>query len=58
MQNCVALSTAESEYIAAGSCVAQIFWIKQQLLDFEITFSEVLVKCDNTNAINISKNPI
>ena len=32
-QNSVALSTAESEYIAAGSCVAQVLWLKQQLLD-------------------------
>jgi len=30
----VALSTAEAEYIAAGSCCAQILWLKQQLADF------------------------
>ena len=28
-QNSVALSTTEAEYIAAGSCCAQILWIKQ-----------------------------
>ena len=28
-QACVALSTAEAEYIAAGSCCAQILWIRQ-----------------------------
>jgi len=28
-QACVALSTAEAEYIAAGSCCAQSLWIKQ-----------------------------
>jgi len=27
-QACVALSTAEAEYIAAGSCYAQSLWIK------------------------------
>ena len=27
-QNCVVLSTTESENVAAGSCVAQILWIK------------------------------
>ena len=27
-QNCVVLSTTESEYVAVGSCVAQILWIK------------------------------
>ena len=57
-QNCVALFTTESKYVAAGSCVAQILWIKQQLLDFEIVFSKVPILCDNTSAINISKNLI
>ena len=57
-QNCVTLSTAESENVAAGSCVAQILWIKQQLLDFEIVLSKIPILCDNTSAINISKNPI
>jgi len=33
-QACVALSTVEVEYIAAGSCCAQIMWLKQQLADF------------------------
>ena len=33
-QACVALSTAEAEYIAAGSCCAQILWLKQQLRDY------------------------
>jgi len=33
-QVCVALSTAEAEYIVAGSCCAQILWLKQQLANF------------------------
>ena len=57
-QNCVELSTVESEYVAAGSCVAQILWINQQILDFGITFSKIPIKCDNNSAISISKNPI
>ena len=57
-QNSVALSTAEAEYIAAGSCCAQILWIKQQLEDFGIKLNETPIKCDNTSAINLSKNPI
>jgi hypothetical protein len=35
-QNSVALSTAEAEYIAAGSCCAQALYMKQQLEDLEI----------------------
>ncbi|KAL8112245.1 hypothetical protein AgCh_019805 [Apium graveolens] len=35
-QTSVALSTAEGEYIAAGSCCAQILWMQQILQDFAL----------------------
>ena len=54
----VALSTAEAEYVAASACCAQILWIKQQLHDFGIEQYHIPLYCDNTSAINISKNPI
>ena len=57
-QNCVALSTAEAEYIAAGSCCAQILWMKQQLSDFGLNLTKIPIKCDNTSAINLTKNPV
>ncbi|XP_038989467.1 uncharacterized protein LOC120113034, partial [Phoenix dactylifera] len=57
-QNSVALSTAETEYIAAGSCCAQVLWIKQQLEDFGIKMDNIPIKCDNTSAINLTKNPV
>jgi hypothetical protein len=57
-QNSVALSTAEAEYIAAGSCCAQVLYMKQQLEDFKLKFDHIPIRCDNTSAINISKNPI
>ena len=57
-KNYVALSTTEAEYIAAGSCCAQILWIKQQLSDFGVTMHNVLIFCDNTSAINITKNTV
>ena len=55
-QNLVALSTAEAEYIAASLCCAQILWMKQTLTDFNLIFEHVPIKCDNSSAINISKN--
>ena len=55
-QACVALSTAEAEYIAAGSCCAQICWLKQQLSDFGLKVTKVPLFCDNTSAINLTKN--
>ena len=57
-QNSVALSTAEAEYVAAGSCCAQILWIKQQLKDYGESQNKIPIKCDNTSAINLTKNPI
>jgi len=57
-QACVALSTAEPEYIAVGSCCAQILWIKQQLEDFGVKMRKVLLLCDNTSVINLTKNHI
>jgi len=54
----VALSTAEAKYIAAGSCCAQILWLKQQLADFGLQISKVPLMCDNTSAINLTKNQI
>ena len=57
-QNSVVLSMAEAEYIATGLCCAQILWMKQTLSDFDLSFEHVPVKCDNTSAISISKNPM
>ena len=57
-QNSVALSTAEAEYVSIGNCCAQVLWIKQQLNDYGINFKTVPIKCDNTSAINLTKNPV
>ena len=32
--------------------------MKQTLSDFNLFFEHVPIKCDNTSAINISKNPV
>lgn len=57
-QNSVALSTAEAEYVAVGNCCAQVLWMKHKLLDFRFKYDHIPIKCDNTSAINISRNPI
>ena len=57
-QNSVALSTAEAEYISAGSCCAQLLWMKQTLLDFGVKFDEILLLCDNESAVKIATNPV
>ena len=57
-QHSIATSTAEAEYVAAGSCCAQILWMKQQLLDYGVECKEVKIMCDNTSAIAITQNPV
>ena len=55
-QNSVSLSIAEAEYIAAGSCCTQLLWMKKLLHDYGIPQDTICVFCDNTSAINLSKN--
>ena len=57
-QHSVTLSTAKVEYVAAGSCGTQVLWIKHQILDYSIDLGNVPILCDNTSAINLSKNSI
>jgi hypothetical protein len=57
-QNSVALSTAKAEYISAGSCCAQLLWMKQTLLDYGVKFKEIPLLCDNKSAIKIANNPV
>ncbi|KAG9442590.1 hypothetical protein H6P81_018444 [Aristolochia fimbriata] len=56
--NSISLSTAEAEYIAAGSCCGQLIWMSQMLADYGISSGALIVYCDNTSAINILKNPV
>jgi hypothetical protein len=57
-QNSVALSTAEAKYILAGSCYAQLLWMKQTLLNFGVKSEEILLLCHNESAIKITTNPV
>ena len=57
-QSSIALSTAEAEYVAAGSCCTQILWLKAQLRDFGVSLSTTPLLCDNTSAINMTKNAV
>lgn len=49
----------EVEYIEAATCCTQILWMKQTLQDIHVTYKDsIRIFCDNTSAINISKNPV
>ncbi|KAI3681369.1 hypothetical protein L6452_36163 [Arctium lappa] len=57
-QNSVSTSTAEAEYVAAGSCSSQILWMRNQLLDYDLQLSKIPIYCDSTSAIAIANNPV
>jgi hypothetical protein len=57
-QNSVVLSTAEVEYITAGSCCTQILYLKQSLVDYNIKLGSVPLLCDNKSVVKIAKNPV
>ena len=57
-QNSVSLSTTETEYIATRSCCSQLLWMKKLLSDYGIAQDTMVVYCDNSSAIDISKNPV
>ena len=53
----ISLSIAKAEYITVDSCCTQLLWM-QKLLYYGIHQEHLTIYCDNTNAINISKNPV
>jgi hypothetical protein len=55
-QNSVALSTAEAEYVTAGSCCAQLLWMRQTLKDYGYTMNHISLLCDNESTIKITYN--
>jgi hypothetical protein len=55
----MSLSTAKEEYIATTSVLAQVLWMKNTLKDIIGSYDErISILCDNTSAINISKNSV
>ena len=57
-QNSISLSTTEAGYIVVGSCCIQLLWMQKLLHNYGICQEHLTIYCDNTNAINISKNPV
>ena len=59
-QRCVALSTAESEYVAMASAAQESVWLRQliiKLTDSSTVDSPTLMYEDNQSAIAMTKNP-
>ena len=56
LQNCVALSTTEAEYIAANEAGKEMFWMKRFLQELCLMQDKYVVHCDSQSAIDLSKN--
>lgn len=57
-QACVALSTAEAEYIALASTVQESLWMQQLLSDLKKEpVKQMVIFEDNQSTISMSKNP-
>ena len=58
-QASVAISTCEAEYLAAGSCVQEILWLRQLLSELHMApQSPTPLAMDNKSAIAFIANPI
>lgn len=57
-QPCVALSTAEAEYIALSAAVQEALGMKQLLIDLNVNIETPMTIYENNKAaISMSKNP-
>ncbi|KAJ4744606.1 Gag-Pol polyprotein [Rhynchospora pubera] len=56
LQDIVALSSTESEYVALTEAVKEMLWLKRLLAQFGLKQMEYVVHCDNQGAIHLSKN--
>nr|GEY05539.1 hypothetical protein [Tanacetum cinerariifolium] len=56
-QNCVSISSEESEYVTVFGCCAQVLWMRTQLTDYSFFYDKVPIYCDSKSAIAISCNP-
>ena len=57
-QNPISLPTVEAEYITARSYCLKLLWMKKLLSDYGISQDTMIVYCDNSSIIDISKNPV
>ncbi|GKC42599.1 retrovirus-related pol polyprotein from transposon TNT 1-94 [Tanacetum coccineum] len=55
-QDCMALSTAEAEYVSLSACCAQVIWMRTKLTDYGCHFNKIPIYCDSKSAIAISCN--
>lgn len=56
-QQCIALSTTESEYVSAASAAKDIVWLKRLLTECDRVDESYTLYMDNMSAMKLVKNP-
>lgn len=56
LQECVALSTTEAEYIVAIEACKELLWMKKFVEELGLKQERYIVFCDNQSAIHLGKN--
>ena len=58
-KSCVALSTAEAEYVAACSTSCEVVWLRKLLSDlFDLQLNATCIYFNNHICVNLSDNPV
>ena len=58
-QYCVALSIAETKYVAACSTSCEVVWLRKLLSDlFYLQLDATCIYCDNQSCVKLSENPV
>ena len=58
LQQTVAASTTDAEYMAAASAIKEALWLRQLLHDLTLDTDTTTIKADSQSAIKLLKNPV
>ena len=56
LQDTIALSTTEAEYMAAVEASKEVLWLRRLVETFSIIQDSIRVHCDSQNAIHLTKD--
>ncbi|RDY02435.1 hypothetical protein CR513_14108, partial [Mucuna pruriens] len=57
LQDVIALSTTEAEYMAATQACKEAIWIKKVMEELGHKQQQIVVYCDSQSALHIARNP-
>jgi ribonuclease HI len=58
LQQTVAASTTEAEYMAAAGAIKEALWLRKLLADLQLHMDTIEINADNQSAIKLLKNPV